>query len=175
MRLYQVVLKRLVDHQYQAVSAHRYRCLHCGRTFRVYPSGVDNRPTSQSRRGLGAMLYLLGLSYGATSSLLGALGLYQAKSSVYLAVQEAVERVPGLRREGLLSAMRCPALGADVPTVRCKEEWLPLRVTVDAVQGTVVSIDALRAEDAGALAACVVPVGRAMGVEVLVTDDADSF
>jgi len=54
---------------------------------------------------------LLGLSYGAVSLALEALGVYLCKSRVYDAVQEAAERVPGLRREQVFQGVRTPALG----------------------------------------------------------------
>lgn len=172
---HQTVAKPLVDTHYAQVSAQRYRCLGCGRTFRVYPQGVDRHSLSQRTRGLGVMLYLLGLSYGATSLALGALGAYQAKSTVYEAVQEVAERVPGLTRNALLSGVRTPALGADVTGVKCRGQWLPLGLTVDDVHGTVLTIDLVPAEDAETLTAWVAPVAAAVGAELLVTDDADSF
>lgn len=174
-RRHQTVAKPLIDTHYAQVSAQRYRCLGCGRTFRVYPQGVDGHSFSQRTRGLGVMLYLLGLSYGATSLALGALDIYQAKSTVYAAVQAAAERVPGLKRGALLSGVRTPALGADVTGVKCGGKWLPLGLMVDDVHGTVLSIDELTAEDAATLTAWVAPVAEAVGAELLVTDDADSF
>jgi hypothetical protein len=45
------------------------------------------------------MLYLLGLTYGATSLALEALGVYMSKTSVYEEVQAAAEKVPGLKRD----------------------------------------------------------------------------
>lgn len=90
---HQEVDKPLKDTTYGVVSAHRYRCLRCGGTFRVYPEGVTQAQTSQRVKGLAVMLYLLGLSYGATSLALEALGVYMSKSSVYEAVQAAAERV----------------------------------------------------------------------------------
>ena len=64
-RLHQEVAKPLKDMAYQKVKAYRYQCLRCGCTFRVYPQGVTHAQTSQRLKGLGVMLYLLGLSYGA--------------------------------------------------------------------------------------------------------------
>ena len=42
VRLHQPVKKALRDTVHQQVEAHRYRCLKCGRTFRVYPPGVSH-------------------------------------------------------------------------------------------------------------------------------------
>ena len=175
LRLHQRVAKRLVDSHYEQVVARRYRCLSCGRTFRVYPLGVDHCPTSQRTRGLGVMLYLLGLSYGATSLVLEALGAYQAKSSVYEAVQAAAERVPGLRQGVFFSGVRTAALGADLTSVRCNGQWLPLGLVVDDVAGTVLSIDLLEGEDAQVLLSWITPFAEAMEAELLVSDDADAF
>jgi hypothetical protein len=63
----QEVEKPLRDTKYPKVMAHRYECLRCQRTFRVYPKGVTKDHISQRVKGLGILLYLLGLSYGALS------------------------------------------------------------------------------------------------------------
>jgi transposase-like protein len=96
-RHHQEVTKLLRDTVYAQVTAHRYECLHCKRTFRVYPHGVTKAQTSQRVRGSAVLLYLLGLSYGAVSLTLEALGAYLCKSRVYDVVQAAAERVPGLK------------------------------------------------------------------------------
>jgi hypothetical protein len=175
LRPHQYVPKPLLDSHFDRVVAVRYHCLGCGRTFRVYPQGVDHCPTSQRTRGLGVMLYLLGLSYGATSLALEALGVYMAKSSVYQAVQAAAERLGALRHGALLSDVRTPALGADLTYVKCRGEWLPVGLMVDAVAGTVLCIDLLEREDAEALREWIAPVAAALGVELLVSDDADAL
>ena len=59
------------------------------------PQRGEHEPTSQRVKGLAVMLYLLGLSYGATPLALEALGAYQCKSQVYDAVQAADKQVPG--------------------------------------------------------------------------------
>ena len=74
------------DTRYSEVKAHRYECLRCKRTFRVYPKGVSKAQISLRVKGLGILLYLLGLSYGAASPALDALGVYMCKSRVYDAV-----------------------------------------------------------------------------------------
>ncbi len=50
---HQEVDKPLKDTTYGVVSAHRYRCLRCKRTFRVYPQGVTRAQTSQRVKGWG--------------------------------------------------------------------------------------------------------------------------
>lgn len=173
--LRQVVKKPLRDTKYQEVTAHRYECLKCHRTFRVYPGGVNKGHVSQRVYGLGVMLYLLGLSYGAVSLALEALGVYVCKSRVYDAVQAMAERVPGLKRESVLEGVRTAAVGGDLTSVKCKGKWLPLGLTVDDVSGLVLTIDALSGEDAETLQDWLEPIIQAVGAELLVTDDADAF
>ena len=67
--------KPMRDTRYPVVEAHRYKCLRCGQTFRVYPQGVTRAQTSLRVKGLATMLYPLGLSYGAVSLALEALGV----------------------------------------------------------------------------------------------------
>ena len=174
-RFHQAVEKPLRDTQYERVTAYRYTCRQCGRTFRVYPLGVTRAQTSLRVKGLAVMLYLLGLSYGAVALALEALGFYLCKSRVYDAVQEAAARVPGLKREGVFRGVQTPALGSDVTCVRCRGQWLPLGVTVDDVTGWVLTVDGLAGEDAQALKVWIAPMVEAVGAEVLVTDDADAF
>jgi transposase-like protein len=54
------VTKSLRDTVYHEVQVHRYECLKCQRTFRVYPEGATRAQTSQWVKGLAVMLYLLG-------------------------------------------------------------------------------------------------------------------
>lgn len=172
---HQEVDKPLKDTKYRAVVAHRYRCLRCERTFRVYPQGVTRAQTSQRVKGLGVMLYLLGLSYGATSLALEALGVYMSKTSVYEAVQAAAEKVPGLKRNEVFAGLRTPALGGDLTSVKCNGEWLPLGLAVDDTTGLVLTVDELDAEDAETLKEWLEPIAQAVDAQLFVSDDADAF
>jgi hypothetical protein len=169
------VAKPLRDTVYQEVQVHRYQCLKCKRTFRVYPEGTTAAQTSQRVKGLAVLLYLLGLSYGATSLALEALGVYLCKSRVYDAVQETAKRVPGLKRDQVFAGVKTPALGGDLTSVKCKGEWLPLGITVDPISGLALTIDALAAQDIKALQDWIEPIAKSVGATVLVTDDADGF
>ena len=172
---HQEVDKPLRDTEYGTVSAHRYRCLRCKRTFRVYPQGVTQAQTSQRVKGLAVMLYVLGLSYGATSLALAALRVYMSRPSVYEAIQAAAEKVPGLKHNKVFAGLRTPALGGDLTSVRCNGEWLPLGLAVDDTTGLVLTVDELPAEDAEALKEWLEPIAAAVDAELLVSDDADVF
>jgi transposase-like protein len=121
------------------------------------------------------MLYLLGLSYGATSLALEALGVYMSKTSVYDAVQAAAEKVPGLKRDEVFAGRRTPALGGDLTSVKCNGEWLPLGLAVDDTTGLVLTVDELAAEDAETLKEWLEPLAKAVDAKLLVSDDADAF
>jgi hypothetical protein len=97
------------------------------------------------------------------------------KTSVYRAVQFVVARVPGLKRENLLSGYQTKAVGADVTSVRCNGKWVTIGIVVDAVNGMVLSIDELSGQDAKQLQAWLEPILDAVGAEVLVSDDADAL
>ena len=174
-RLHQVVEKPLRDTRHPQVEAHRYECLRCGRTFRVYPKGVTKAHISQRVKGLAVLLYLLGLSYGAVSLALEALGTYMCKSRVYDAVQAVAERVPGLRKERVFEGLKTPALGADLTSVKVNGQWLTLGLTVDDTSGLGLSIDDLSSEDAEAMREWIAPIAESVGAEILVTDDADAL
>jgi transposase-like protein len=171
----QVVEKKIVDGKYQKVQAWRYECVSCGHTFRVYPEGVGRQQISHRVLGLAVMLYLLGLSYGAVALVLTALGIGIGKTSVYRAVQAVAEKVPGMQQKKLLDGYRTKAVGADVTSVRCGGKWLPLGISVDAVTGLTLSIDALSGEEAAELKAWLEPILDAVEAKVLVSDDADAF
>jgi hypothetical protein len=170
VRRFQVVKKQIRDTVEHEVEVWRCACVQCGFTFRVYPEGVDRAQASLRLRGLGVMLYLLGLSYGATSLALDALGVYRSKSQVYDAVQAAARRVPGLRRKAVLSGIKTPAVGADVTSVKCRGEWLHLGLAVDDISGTGLTLDILPGEDAETLKEWLSPVLEATGAQLLVTE-----
>jgi hypothetical protein len=171
----QAVTKKIVDSEYEEVTAWRYECAKCGGTFRVYAQGVSNKQISKRINGMAIMLYILGLSYGAVPIVLTSLGVGIGKTSVFRAVQFAAEKVPGLKREKLLDGYKTKAVGADVTSVRCNGKWVQIGVTVDAINGMVLSIDQLPGEDAAQLKAWLEPILDAVDADVLVTDDADGF
>ena len=175
VRLHQPVKKALRDTVYHQVQAHRYRCLKCGRTFRVYPPGVTQAQSSERVKGLAVMLSLLGLSYGAVSLALGSLGVPISKTEVYETVQAVAARIPDLKREQVFQGIKTSALGGDLTSVKCAGQWLHLGLTVDALSGLALTIDEVSAEDAKTRKDWIEPIAASVGASVLVTDDADGF
>jgi len=73
-KLHQVICRKpLRDTKYEEVICHRYRCLKCQGSFRVYPPGVSNDHLSQRLQALSVLLYILGLSYQGVADLLDSL------------------------------------------------------------------------------------------------------
>jgi len=171
----QLVQKKIVDTQYEEVAAWRYECAQCGCTFRVYPEGVNNQQISLRVLGMAVMLYILGLSYGAVELVLDSFGIGIGKTSVYRAVQFAAKKVPGMQQKNLLAGYKTKAVGADLTSIRCHGKWVPIGISVDAVNGMVLSIDKLPGEDAEQLKAWLEPILDAVDADILVTDDADGF
>jgi hypothetical protein len=174
----QDVSKAVRDTVYTEVTARRYDCLRCGRTFRVYPLGISDDQTSRRLKGLAVLLYIMGLSYGAVALVLTALGHPLGKTAVYEAVQAAGEKVTGLRRAAVqvsTARLLVTALGADLTSVKCQGAWLTVGVTTDAITGTTLTIDILDNGEADTLQAWVQEVAQAVQAEVLVSDDADGF
>jgi hypothetical protein len=172
---WQAVPKPLRDTQLTEVVAQRARCVRCGRTFRLYPAGVSHDQTSARLKGVAVMFYVLGMSYGAVATALTALGWPLSKVAVYYAVQDAGAAVVGLRREAVRhGGGRIMGVGVDLTSVRCRGAWMTVGVSVDAVQGTVLSLDLLPNGETATLTAWVREVADALGAQVLVSD-ADPF
>ncbi len=141
----------------------------------MYPQGTSGAQLSGRVKGLAVLLYLLGLSYGAVSLALEALGVRMVRSYVYALVQQAASRVPDLKWERVCEGVKTAALGADLTSVKCKGKWVPLGSAVDPLTGLVLSVDARSAEDTQTLKDGIEPIAHSIGAQVLVTDDADGF
>ena len=173
---WQRVPKPLRDTHLTAVVAQRFRCVRCGRTFRIYPVGVSHDQTSARLKGMAVLFYVLGMSYGAVAIALAALGCPLSKVAVYNAVQEAGAAVAGLRREAVRrGGGRVVGLGVDLTSVRCAGQWLTVGVSVDAVTGLALSIDVLPNGEAATLTAWIQELADVLDAEILVSDDADGF
>jgi hypothetical protein len=55
----------LRDTVYQEVQVHRYQCLRCKRTFRVYPEGANRAQTGASRERAGGDAVSAGVELGS--------------------------------------------------------------------------------------------------------------
>jgi transposase-like protein len=164
------VTKAIIDTQVRQVVALRYRCLGCARTFRDYPEGVCAYRQSQRLMGLAALLWALGLSMSATSHVLHALEAGIHKSSVLRDVHRA-----GLRLQDRKVAGRVRVLGADETVMRIRGCATLLGFVTDAQTGKTVGVDLLLAADSRAFLRWLQPYVERLGVEVLVSDDLNTY
>lgn len=171
--LHQQCRRAVSDPDHEEVTVKRYRCVQCGRSFRVYPHGVSHKPRSQRLRAIGVMLYVLGLSYGGVADVLRAFGWQGSKSSVYRDVQAAGEAVGRLRTNTPARCVR--VLSVDTTYVRCRREEVTVAVAVDALAGDVLDVELVDSESADSLRPFLEQLKEQFDVEVLVSDDLDSY
>ncbi len=171
LQRHQSVPKTVIDTQVRATQAVRYRCVDCGRTFRHYAEGVSRARQSQRVVGLAVVLWALGLSEWTTSSVLQGLEAGIHRSTVHrdrLRAGLAIEQ-----RQQLPAAVR--VLGADETVVRVRGQAQLIGFVVDAENGQTVGVDVLVEQDRAAFCRWLEPYVRALGVEVLVTDDLATY
>jgi transposase-like protein len=161
------------DPDYTAVNAKRYECLRCKRTFRVYPNGVSSAYRSDRLKGIGIMLYVLGISYGGVEDALRAFGWAGSKSSVYRDVQAAGEAVKRLRAAH--GKRKVQVAGSDTTFVICNKEQLTIGIGVDALLGDVLEIELVDAESVEAMRPFIRDLIETFEVEVLLSDDQDTY
>lgn len=163
--------KSVVDTTQSQVKAARFRCLTCGRSFRVYPRGVGRDQQSEVVKELTVLLYGLGLSYRMISRLLERLGCFVGKSTIFRNIQASGPRIQQLRSNGLGARCRWPQLWPDGPGEAAYSD-APLTVTVslDDAQRTVVSIEVPEEHETPAILEWTLDLARAAGVEVSLRD-----
>lgn len=165
--------KQILDPDNSEVIAQRYRCLRCQRTFRVYPVGVSPAQRSDRLKGIGVMLYVLGLSYGGVEDALAAFGWAGSKSSTYRDVQASGESVQRIRKAQ--GKRKVAVAGADATFVTCNQEQITIAVGVDALTQNVLEIELMDTESADALRPFLKELVDTFEVEVLLSDDQDSY
>jgi transposase-like protein len=165
--------KAVADPEYPEVIVRRYKCLRCGRSFRVHPTGISADHRSQRLRGIGVMLYVLGLSYGGVADALAALGWAGSKSSIYRDVQAAGEAVQRLRRQQ--AVRRVQVASADATYVICHGEQVTVAVALDAIAGDVLEVDLVDGESVEGLRSFMAQLQTEFGIEALISDDQESY
>jgi transposase-like protein len=165
--------KRVWDSVYAEVIVRRYKCVGCGRSFRVHPLGINADHRSQRLRGIGVMLYVLGLSYGGVADALAALGWAGSKSSIYRDVQAAGEAVEHLRRQQVVR--RVQVASADATYVVCQGQQVTIAVALDALAGDVLEVELVDSESVEALRPFLTQLHTEFGFEALLSDDQDSY
>jgi len=163
-------IKPIRDHKLSQVIVQRYKCVSCGRAFRHYPAGITQKSQSQRTLVLAALMYGLGLSCSAASHLLGALGAKVAKMSVWRDAQEAGEVLRKKRPAG-----RVRLVGADETGYKVKGREVVVGFVVDGASGRTLGFEVLFEGGGRAFREWLEPYVKEYGVEVLVSDDNDSY
>lgn len=167
--------KAVRDTNYEEVKAHRYACTTCGRTFRVYPTGVSQAQQSDRLKAMSVLLYVLGLSYGGVADFLLAIGLGIQKTTVYDNLQAA----GGVARKQQTAAVREGGkrviIGADGTFLKVKGVQVGIEVVVDDATGELLGLDITTSESAEEIEPFIRQIAEQVEAEILVSDDFDTY
>jgi transposase-like protein len=167
--------KAIRDLNYAQVKSFRYRCLRCGRTFRVYPQGVSTAQQSDRLKAITVLLYVLGLSYGAVVDFLTALAMAVSKTTVYNNVQQAGIASRSRQQAAVASGGQKAVIGSDGTYVKVKGEKVGIQVVVDDQTGDLLGLDIVVSENSEEVRKIVEQVAEQVEAEVLVSDDLDVY
>ena len=171
LQRHQAVPKQVIDTLVRETQAVRYRCTACGRTFRHYAEGVSRYRQSQRVMGLAVLLWTLGLSEWATSHVLHALEAGIHRSSVH---RDRL-RAGALLQQKAAQADHVRVLGADETGVRIRGQAQLVGFVVDGESGKTIGVDVLVQQDGPAFRQWLRRYTETLGVEVLVTDDLNTY
>lgn len=85
-------IRNIYDLKERQTEVHRYRCSHCGRTFRSYHRDVGQASRTQRIRTLAALAWSLGLSYRDVAKFLNKYGVNISHTTVWRDRQKLWER-----------------------------------------------------------------------------------
>ena len=167
--------KAIRDLKWEGVKSFRQRCLRCGRKTRVYPRGVSKAQQSDRLKGITVLLYVLGLSYGAVSDFVGALGSYVCRTTVYNNLQEAGRRARQRQRGTVKGGQKRSVVGVDGTYVKVKGEQVGIEVVVDGESGELLGLDLIVSENSEEVLEIIQEVVEDVGAEVIVSDDHGAY
>lgn len=167
--------KAIRDLRYERVQSYRWRCLKCGRRFRVYPRGVSNAQQSKPLQAITVLLYVLGLSYGAVSDFTSAVGCVVSKTAVYYNVQAAGEKARKRQRRTVMQGGKRPVVGADGTYVKIKGEQVGIEVVVDDESGELLGLDIIVSENSEEILDVIKDVAEEVDADVIVSDDHGAY
>jgi transposase-like protein len=168
--------RRLIDPRLSEAEVVRYRCGSCGHSWRVYPEGVNrNTPQTKCQQVVSATLYVLGLSYDKASVFLEALGCGIVKSAIWRNVQAMGEKA---RRRFAAAQKKLggrAVVGMDETQLKVKGQGITVGFVTDAQTGELVGMQVLSSREGEELARWLCETAQALGCEVVVTDELESY
>ena len=164
------VIKAVKDGRIRTVRVYRYRCCHCGRTFRHYPEGVSRADQTERMKKLAELCWVLGLSCRKAEQILGAFGVKLSFMSVWRDVQAGAQKIV---RRNQWQPVR--VLGLDGAYVLGWGEKRPVLVAVDMGRGEPVALGYVDEYSPQAVQRFLEPLMQRLGVSVIVTDDLMSY
>lgn len=167
--------KAVRDTDHDEVTSHRYKCTTCGRTFRLYPTGVSQAQQSDRLKAMSVLLYVLGISYGGVSDFLCAIGLDIKKTTVYDNVQAAGVEARKQQKSGLERGGQRAIIGADGTFLKVKGQQVGIEVVVDDETGELLGLDITASESAEEIEPFIREIAQQVEAEVLVSDDFDTY
>ena len=164
------VPKPVRDPQLQEVRVRRFHCCDCHYTFRHYPEGVGPADQSLRLQQLATICWVLGLSTRMVTGVFGVFGIQLCHTTVWRDVQALADSwsVPKP-----LQGVR--VLGIDGFYASIKGEGSGMMVAVDLGTGHPVALARIDEKDRPALFAWLQWLKEELGVEVLVSDDFNSY
>lgn len=157
------------------VHVQRWKCTTCHHVFRVYPQGVTRRQQSLRLQAISVHYWLLGMSLGAVTDALEALGCHLGRTTVYDNLRQSGTVARRKLRERLRGKIKVRVVALDVTHVTQQGHDKPVMHTSDASTGLTLEITPLHAEDEHTITRYVQRIAKLTGCAVIVTDDADAF
>jgi transposase-like protein len=164
------VSKPVRDPELQAVRVRRFHCGDCQHTFRHYPEGVGPADQSLRLQQLATICWVLGLSTRMVTGVMGVFGIQLCHMTVWRDMQALADpwSVPAPPRG-------VQVLGIDGFYTSIKGEGTGIMVAVAMGTGHPVALARIDEKDRPALFAWLQRLKVELGVEVLVSDDFNSY
>lgn len=165
-----IIHRRISDLRVWSIPQQRMKCPYCRTTWTLRADGVGHgRQRSDRLRGLGVILYMLGLSYRAVEQFLPCLDCRGSSSSIERDVAEAGQKA----KEFHLSAprMRVRILGVDGTGSAMAGKNAGVLFYVDIERQKLIYVEPLKETEAARVRRHVAKVFAAVGAEELRSDE----
>jgi len=174
-RRYGKPTKHVRDVHVHSVRAQRWQCTTCGYVWRVYPQGITRRQQSLHLQALSVFYWLLGMSLGAVTDGLAALGCPLGRTTVHDNLQQSGTTARRKLRDRLRGKAKVRVVAADCTHVTEQGEDKVLIQATDAQTGVTLEITPVHAEDEHTVTRYIQRIAKLTGCQAIVTDDADVF